>query len=333
MIEAMVKSGGPEQPEREERAVHLPVLPTEVLQALVGGDPASLEGWMVDGTLGMGGHASLMLQACPALRLLGVDQDEQALALAGERLAEFGDRVRLRKGHLAGLSRTLRKERIGRPVAALFDLGVSSMQIDRPERGFSFLDDGPLDMRMDLSRERTAADIVNEWDESDLADLFYYEGDESRSRKVAAAIVAARRRVPFQRTGALADLIAQALGHGGGRLHPATKCFQALRRAVNEEGDELLGGLAAAEHWLADGGRLAVISFHSGEDREVKRFFKDGVRGERWDLLTKKPISAGQDERRRNRRSRSARLRVAVRKRLELDEASSTPARGTRGKR
>lgn len=332
MIEAMAKQGRPEEPGREERSVHTPVLPTEVLAGLVGTSPARLEGWVVDGTLGMGGHASLILQACPNLRLLGVDQDEQALALAGERLAEFGDRVRLRKGHLAELSRLIRKERIDRPVAALFDLGVSSLQIDRAERGFSFIDDGPLDMRMDRERERTAADIVNNWDESDLADLFYYEGDESRSRKVAAAIVEARRRVPFQRTGALAQVIANALGQGG-KIHPATKCFQALRRAVNEEGEELLGGLAAAEHWLADGGRLAVISFHSGEDREVKRFFKEGVRDDRWELLTKKPISAGNSERRTNRRSRSARLRVAVRTRPALDTASSELSRGTRGRR
>ncbi len=327
MLEAMVHSGGPERPERDERPAHVPVLPTEVLAGLVGGDPARLEGWIVDGTLGLGGHTALVLEACPNVRVLGVDRDDDALAMARERLAPFADRVRLRKGHLAGLARTIRKERIGRPVGALFDLGVSSMQLDRPERGFSFLDDGPLDMRMDRSIERTAADIVNEWDESDLADLFYYEGDETRSRKVAAAIVAARRRVPFQRTAALADLIANTLG-GGGRVHPATKCFQALRRAVNEEGEELLRGLDAAEHWLADGGRLAVISFHSGEDREVKRFLQQGVRGGRWDVLTKKPISAGEDERRRNRRSRSARLRVAVRKRPDLDHASPS-SRGT----
>jgi len=328
----MAKHGGLEEPGREGRSVHTPVLPTEVLKGVVGSNPLALGGWVVDGTLGMGGHASLILQACPNLRLLGVDQDEQALALARARLAEFGDRVRLRKGHLAGLARLIRKERIGRPIGALFDLGVSSMQIDRPERGFSFIDDGPLDMRMDQTRERTAADIINEWDESDLADLFYYEGDETRSRKVAAAIVEARRRVPFQRTAALAQLIAGTLGQGG-KIHPATKSFQALRRAVNEEGEELLGGLDAAEHWLADGGRLAVISFHSGEDREVKRFFKDGARADRWELLTKKPISADHTERRMNRRSRSARLRVAVRKRPELHTASSTVSRGTRGRR
>lgn len=332
MIGAMVKHGVPDEPGRESRPVHLPVLPTEVLAGVIGQDPNTLEGWVVDGTLGMGGHASLILEACPGLRLLGIDQDEQALALASERLAPFGDRVRLRKGHLSGLARTIRKERIGRPVAALFDLGVSSMQIDKPERGFSFIDDGPLDMRMDLSRERTAAEIINYWDEGDLADLFYYEGDETRSRKVARAICEARRRVPFLRTAALAQLIASTLGEGG-RIHPATKCFQALRRAVNEEGEELLRGLDAAEHWLADGGRLAVISFHSGEDREVKRFFKDGVRAERWDVLTKKPISAGSDERRRNRRSRSARLRIAVRKRPALDVVLSGSSRGKRGKR
>lgn len=304
----------PDDRENEERSVHVPVLPVQVLESLTAGrDPATLEGWFVDGTLGAGGHAELLLEACPKVRLLCTDQDPLALTIAKERLSRFEDRVRLRRARLSELCRVIRKERVGRLSGALFDLGVCSMHLDRPERGFSFLDDGPLDMRMDPDRERSAADIVNGWDESDLADLFYYEGDESGARKVARAIVESRRRAPFLRTSALAETISRALGHAGGKIHPATKSFQALRRAVNEEGDELLAGLQAAEHWLGEGGSLTVISFHSGEDRVVKRFFQSGARAGRWNLFTKKPMTASRDEQRTNRRSRSARLRGAAR--------------------
>lgn len=296
--------------------VHIPVLPTEVLAGeLAGRDPQTLEGWFVDGTTGAGGHAELLLEACPKVRLLCTDQDPEALRLAGARLARFGDRVRLRRARMSELCRVIRKERIGRISGALFDIGVCSLHLDRPERGFSFLADGPLDMRMDPSRERTAADIVNHWDESDLADLLYYEGDERRARKIAHAIVESRRRAPFLRTGALAEEIARAVGGGGGKTHPATKSFQALRRAVNEEGDELLAGLQAAEHWLDEGGTLSVISFHSGEDRVVKRFFQEGAREGRWELESKKPKTAEYAEQRANRRARSARLRVGLRRR------------------
>ena len=316
MIGAEVKRVMPEGRESEERSVHVPVLPAEVLECLTAGqDRASLEGWFVDGTLGAGGHTELLLEACPKVRVLCTDQDPLALVIARKRLARFEDRVRLRRARLSELCRVIRKERVGRLSGVLLDLGVCSMHLDRPERGFSFLEDGPLDMRMDPDRERTAADIVNGWDESDLADLFYYEGDETSSRKVARAIVESRRRVPFLRTTALAETIARALGNPGGKIHPATKSFQALRRAVNEEGDELIAGLTAAEHWLGEGGTLAVISFHSGEDRVVKRFFQEGMREGRWDLLTKKPMTASREEQRRNRRSRSARLRGAARRR------------------
>jgi 16S rRNA (cytosine1402-N4)-methyltransferase len=307
----------------EDQSVHLPVLPTEVLDTLLAGrDRESLDGWFVDGTTGAGGHSELLLEACPKLRLLCTDQDPQALAIASRRLERFEGRVRFRRTRLSGLCRVIRKERVGRISGVLFDLGVCSMHLDRPERGFSFLDDGPLDMRMDPERERTAADIVNGWDESDLADLLYYEGDETRSRKIARAIVDGRRRAPFLRTGALAEAIARAAGSSGGKNHPATKSFQALRRAVNEEGDELIAALQTAEHWLEDGGVLAVISFHSGEDRVVKRFFKDGVKSARWALTSKKPLTASRKEQHENRRSRSARLRGATRTRVPRSERS-----------
>lgn len=313
MERAEVRKVSSQDSPEERGPVHVPVLPGEVLSTLLDGrDPQTLEGWFVDGTLGAGGHAELLLETCPKVRLLATDQDPAALGLAQKRLARFGDRVRLRRSRHSELCRTVRKERVGRLQGVLFDLGVCSLHLDRAERGFSFSDDGPLDMRMDPDRERTAAEIVNGWDEGDLADLFYYEGDETRSRKIAKAIVDARRRAPFLRTAALAELVARTVG-GGGKTHPATKTFQALRRAVNEEGDELLAALQTAEHWLDAGGVLAVISFHSGEDRVVKRFFQQGVKDDRWAMLAKKPISAGHEETRRNRRARSARLRGARR--------------------
>jgi len=305
----------------QDEPLHVPVLAREVVDFLRGLPSELQTGWVVDGTLGMGGHTEHLLDALPALNVLGVDQDEQALGHARTRLERFARRVRLRQGRISELARLVRKERIGLPAAFLFDLGVSSLQLDEATRGFSFQQDGPLDMRMDRRRARTAAEIVNHWDESDLADLFYYEGEERHSRAIARAIVAARTRAPFLRTLALADLVARTLGGGHQKIHPATRVFQALRRAVNEEGDELLEGLAAARHWLAAGGRLVVISFHSLEDVEVKRALADGARAGAWRLLTKKPVSAARDEQRANPRSRSARLRAAERLRGPGDEA------------
>ena len=268
-----------------------------------------------------------------------MDQDPEILELARERLEPFNDRARIARGRLSELARILREQQPERPVGLLMDLGASSLQLDRPERGFSFAHDGPLDMRMDSARARTAADIVNEWDEADLADLFFHEGGETRSRAIAAAIVEARRRAGFKRTAGLAELIARTVGRGrrvGGRpggLHPATKVFQALRRAVNEEGDELLAGLATAEWWLADGGVLAVISFHSGEDGAVKRFLREGDQAGNWNLLTKKPIRPGRQEERANPRSRSACLRGAIRTRRSGADVAFPPAHTLAGDR
>lgn len=295
-----------------DRSVHEPVLAAEVVRYLGGERPGELDGWIVDATLGAGGHAARLLAALPKARLLGLDQDPEILPFARRALEPFEKRVRIRRARLSQLSSALDAVGATRVVGVLLDLGASSLQLDSAARGFSFQADGPLDMRMDPERERTAAEIVNGWDESDLADLFYYEGGESRSRKIARAIVESRRRAPFQRTLALADLIARAVG-GTGKLHPATRVFQALRRAVNEEGEELLAGLQAAEEWLVDGGRLAVISFHSGEDGEVKRFFAQGAEAGNWSVLTRKPVTAARDELARNRRSRSALLRVGAR--------------------
>ncbi len=291
---------------------HVPVLGDEVVR-LFGAGPAS--GWILDGTVGLGGHSARILEAFPEIRVLGIDQDPDALELSRARLAGFGERVLLRRGRISRLAELARAEGIAEVAGVLLDLGVSSMQLDRAERGFSFQADGPLDMRMDPSRDRTAADIVNRWDESDLADLFYYEGGETRARQIARALVEGRRRAPFLRTGALAEAISSALGPvlRAAKIHPATKVFQALRRAVNEEGEELIGGLAAAERLVVPGGVLVAVGFHSGEDREVKRFLAEGAREGRWEVLTKKPVEASERERRENPRARSAKLRGARR--------------------
>ncbi len=303
------------EPRREARELHVPVLAREIVELFRAQLAERPAGWIADGTLGLGGHAELLLEGLPRLSLLGLDQDPQALALARPRLERFGARARLMHARASELPRVLREVEPLPLVGMLLDLGVSSMQLDEPARGFSFQHDGPLDMRMDPRRDRTAADIVNHWDEKDLADLFYFEGGETRSRAVAHAIVEARRRAPFLRTGALADLIERVLLRGAraGRIHPATLCFQALRRAVNEEGEELRNALAAAERCLGEGGLLAVISFHSGEDREVKRFLAAAEREGRFELLTRTPVEAGSEERRTNPRARSARLRAARR--------------------
>ena len=297
-----------------DEPVHSPVLPEEVVALLGGsGDAKDLEGWIVDATLGAGGHSALLLERFPRVRILGTDQDPEILELAAKRLEPFGERVRLECCRITELSRFMRKHRCERPIGWLMDMGVSSLQLDRPSRGFSFQADGPLDMRMDPTRERTAADIVNTWDEADLADLFFHEGGERRSRSIAAELVRQRRRVPFRRTGALAQIVEGVVGGGGGKTHPATRVFQALRRAVNEEGEELVQGLEAAETWLAERGVLAVISFHSGEDRVVKRFFASGADRQRWSLLTPGPVKPSRDEVRGNPRSRSACLRAGLR--------------------
>ena len=298
-----------------EGAAHVPVLGEPVVRIFREVLESAGRGWIVDGTVGLGGHAAMLLEAVPSAHVLGFDQDPEALEIARRNLSRFGTRARVRPGRLSELSRLARKEAVGPIVGILFDLGVSSLQLDRADRGFSFQQDGPLDMRMDPTRDRTAAEIVNRWDETDLADLLYYEGGETRARVVARAIVEARRRAPFLRTGALSDTIATALGSGAnaGKIHPATRTFQALRRAVNEEGEELLSGLSAAEHLLGPDGRLVVISFHSGEDREVKRFLLERSQEGRFSILTRKPIEADEAERRINPRARSAKLRAGAR--------------------
>jgi 16S rRNA (cytosine1402-N4)-methyltransferase len=261
---------------------------------------------VVDMTVGSGGHAAALLEAGVS-RLVGVDRDPEALALAGGRLSAFGERVRL----VAARFSEVDEDVVGGPAdGVLFDLGVSSMQLDRPDRGFGYRVDGPLDMRMgEGSGEAgpSAADLVNGLPERDLADLIYRLGEEPRSRRIAAAIV---RHRPVRTTDQLTGIVVSAVGKRPGGPHPARRTFQALRIAVNRELEELTAALPPAAGLLGPGGRVVVISYHSLEDRIVKRAFRDD---DRLDVLTKKPLVASAAERAGNPRSRSAKLRAAER--------------------
>ncbi len=268
-------------------------------------------GSYVDGTVGLGGHAEEILRrSAPDGRLTGFDRDAEALALAAERLSPFGERVRLVHADYREMPERLGDER---PDGVLLDMGISSFQLDAPERGFAFSTEGPLDMRMDRTSGDTAAEAVNALPETDLADVIYAFGEERASRRIARAIVAARLRKPIETTTELAAIVRRASPRSGrAGLDPATRTFQALRIFVNRELDSLAEALARIAELLAPGGRLAVIAFHSLEDRQVKHTFRALVpRGFR--LLTKKPIRPGEDERRSNPRARSAKLRGLLR--------------------
>jgi 16S rRNA (cytosine1402-N4)-methyltransferase len=279
---------------------HEAVMTAEVVEFLGG------RRTVVDMTVGSGGHAAALLEAGVS-RLVGVDRDPEALALAGRSLSAFGERVQL----VAARFSEVDEDVVGGPAdGVLFDLGVSSMQLDRPERGFGYRVDGPLDMRMgEGSGEAgpSAADLVNGLPERDLADLIYRLGEEPRSRRIAAAIV---RHRPVRTTDQLTGIVVSAVGKRPGGPHPARRTFQALRIAVNRELEELTAALPPAAGLLGPGGRVVVISYHSLEDRIVKRAFRDD---DRLDVLTKKPLVASAAERAGNPRSRSAKLRAAER--------------------
>jgi 16S rRNA (cytosine1402-N4)-methyltransferase len=277
---------------------HEPVMVGEVLRFL--GEATTV----IDATLGAGGHAEALLEA-GVERVIGLDRDPQAIAFAASRLERFGERftaVRTRFSQLPAENRV---------DGVLYDLGVSSMQLDRPERGFSYRADGPLDMRMGPDGER-AMDIVNTAPEEELARIVFEYGEERRSRRVAAAIVRARSRSPIETTDELAGVVASALGARRGGPHPARRTFQALRIAVNRELEELAASLPRAVEILAPGGRVVVIAYHSLEDRIVKRFFNGA---QDLEVLTGKPLRPTQAEAAMNPRSRSAKLRAAERSR------------------
>ncbi|HSJ49923.1 MAG TPA: 16S rRNA (cytosine(1402)-N(4))-methyltransferase RsmH [Actinomycetota bacterium] len=277
-----------------EGAGHRPVMVGEVVRLLSG------RGVVLDLTLGAGGHAEALLDAGIEL-VIGVDRDPAAVELAAARLSRFGDRFRAVAARFSNVPVEHRVDGV------LYDLGVSSMQLDTPERGFSFRRSGPLDMRMGPEGE-SAKDVVNTATEQELARILFELGEERRSRRVAAAIVRARERAPITTTDELARVVAGAVGARRGGPHPARRTFQALRIAVNRELEELAASLPRAVDLLAPGGRLVAISYHSLEDRIVKRFL-----AARDDLepLTKKPLTPSNAERARNPRARAAKLRAA----------------------
>jgi len=286
-------------------------------------------GFYVDGTIGLGGHASAILQACaPDGRLLGIDLDAEALAVAREKLSEHKERLILVHGNFANLDCILKKESIAEVDGVLLDVGVSSLQLDTPERGFSFLHAGPLDMRMDTTQSLSAAQVVNQSRQDELADIFMRFGEERWAQKIAHRIVQARKIQPITTTLQLAEIVQRAiLGKSTkGRIHPATRVFQALRIYVNSELTHLNLGLDCAVAALKPGGRIGVISFHSLEDRMVKERFRTLSltcicppktpicvchHKPSLHILTKRPIIPKPDEIRQNPRSRSAKLRVA----------------------
>jgi 16S rRNA (cytosine1402-N4)-methyltransferase len=288
-------------------APHTPVLLDEVLEWL----RVKPDGKYIDGTLGAGGHAEPIAAQLTSGVLIGLDRDARALALAAERLKSFGPKVKLVESPFSKIAEVVRELGIPGVDGVLADLGVSSMQLDEAARGFSFREAGPLDMRMSAAEELTADEIVNRWPEKEIADLLYREAEEHDSRRIARAIVRAR---PIRDTAHLATIVAGARKQWGRqRLHPATKTFLALRIAVNRELEALGQFLSRTPATMNSGGRLVVLSYHSGEDRLVKQAFQEGERQGTLRVLTRHVIQPKDGEISANPRSRSAKLRCAER--------------------
>ena len=292
---------------------HQSVLAAEVVQAFAGYPPGDSDGappLLIDCTLGGGGHSALLLEAHPKWQLIGLDQDPTARAAAAAQLASYGDRVRIEAANFGTWAPPAHQ----RAVAVLADLGVSSPQLDRAERGFSFRAEGPIDMRMNPEVGESAAELLDRLEEGTLADLLFQFGEERLSRRIARRLVAEREAKPWRErsTNELAYAVAGCYPPKArhGRIHPATRSFQALRIAVNDELGALERLLLHAPDWLEPGGLLAIISFHSLEDRRVKTAF---LADERLERVTRKPLVAEAAEAEANPRSRSAKLRVARR--------------------
>jgi 16S rRNA (cytosine1402-N4)-methyltransferase len=284
-------------------AGHEPVLVSEVVRVL------SEQDVVVDLTVGLGGHAAALLEA-GVDRVVGVDRDPQALDTARRRLAPYGERFRGVQAPFSRLLEIAGEAGIERAGGVLYDLGVSSLHLERGERGFSYRLDGPLDMRMGEGK-LTAADVVNTYPEEELARVLRDHGEERFARRIARAIVRARERAPIQSTRELGAIVAAAVPRRRGGPHPARRTFQAIRIEVNRELEELAASLPQTVQLLAPGGRLVAIAYHSLEDRIVKRFL---LGEERFQILTKKPLRPGEAEVARNPRARSARLRAAERR-------------------
>ncbi|HEV8641014.1 MAG TPA: 16S rRNA (cytosine(1402)-N(4))-methyltransferase RsmH [Methylomirabilota bacterium] len=290
-------------------AVHIPVLTDEVAFLL----RPRREGWVIDGTVGMGGHAeALLATSTGGVRLLGLDVDPEALVRAAARLQRFGDRVRLTRANFGRLRAVARDHGVERAEAVLLDLGVSSYQLEESRRGFSFQGDEPLDMRLDPAGGETAERLLNRLPEAELARILAECGDEPHARRIARAIV---RRRPLRTTGDLVAAVRSAVPRRAWprRLHVATRTFQAVRMAVNDEPGALRQALPGAADLLSPGGRLAVISFHSGEDRIVKLTFRSLTADGAYAVVEPSPLVPGDDEVRANPRARSAKLRVLER--------------------
>ena len=303
------------EPKENDPISHIPVLADEIISWLVQRPDARY----LDCTLGQGGLASRILaRGGPQAMLIGIDRDEEAIATARSRLWPYAGQTRFVHGDFVDLKHHLASLQLQQVDGVVFDLGVSSAQLDQPGRGFSFLSDGPLDMRMDRSHGPTAAELVNQLPESELADLIYRFGEERYSRRIARAIVQARVFAPLATTLELASVIRAAVPgpYRHGRLHCATRTFQALRVAVNREIDVLERAFRDAAEILTPGGRLCIISFHSLEDRIAKQTIKGLAQGPAPLLIrmTKKPLAPSQEECRMNPRARSAKLRVAERR-------------------
>jgi 16S rRNA (cytosine1402-N4)-methyltransferase len=318
---------------RDERSGHQPVLLDRVIELLV---PAlDGGGYVVDATLGRGGHAAALLAAAPHAQLIGIDRDPEALQASESYLAPYADRVRLVRGDFKDIASVLERLGVASVRGVLLDLGVSSPQLDQPERGFSFRNDGPLDMRMDPSQPLSAEDVVNHYAERDLTRVIATYGEERFARRIAKAILRSR---PVSGTRALADIVKEAIPAATRRTggHPARRTFQALRIEVNGELEALELGLADAVDYSEPGGRVVVISYHSLEDRIAKRFFVEQARGcvcppefpvcvcgkkERVRVLTKRPIRPTAEETASNPRAEAAKLRaVEVIDPMELEE-------------
>ncbi len=290
--------------------VHDPVLIEEVVRLLSGAET------VLDLTLGAGGHAHALLDS-GVRRVVGVDRDPEALAIARERLGSFGDRVTTVEARFSEVSRAAGEAGVRAVEGILYDLGVSSLHLDRPERGFSYRGEGPLDMRMG-PEGRTASDVVNGYPEEELVRVIGELGEERFAGRIAGAIVRARTRAPIGNTAELARIVAGAVPRRRGGPHPARRTFQAIRIEVNRELEELRDSLPQSVELLAPGGRLVVISYHSLEDRIVKRFLLGETRLR---VLTKKPVVPSRREQERNPRARSAKLRAAERP-ISLEDAA-----------
>jgi 16S rRNA (cytosine1402-N4)-methyltransferase len=317
---------------KDNAAPHRPVLLTEVIEALSPQDGAIY----VDGTFGAGGYSRALLDAAQCT-VWAIDRDPDAVKEAQPLIDRYAGRLHIIQGRFGDMVELLKARGINAVQGVTLDLGVSSMQLDRAERGFSFRFAGPLDMRMDRAGQ-SAADLVNDMAERPLADLIFTFGEEKKARRIAKAIVAARALAPIHTTQQLAEIVRRAIGPAGkDRIDPATRTFQALRIAVNDELGEIDRGLAAAEQMLAPGGRMAIVSFHSLEDRRVKQFMRDRAgrnpkgsrhlpeiasdRAPTLRLIAPGGIEAGEREISENPRARSARLRIAARTEAELEAA------------